>query len=371
MTDEFARLFPRSKPLRDFLAEYLIRVVQLCKKIVTFSQKSPNRLLGTSFFSSFDREFGSLRQELDQYGLLIEKQCLVLTTQLLQETQVVVRKRGMALEKLVGTKTARLLLHERQQSLLAKLSPEQAIFEAIGRRERKKGDCAWLLGTPTYAKWKAEQRATLHVTGHLGSGKTVALANIVADLHLEKRCCAYFFCKRESRITLNSHIILGSVAHQLIQQTFAKCHWELLDRPEYAIQTLTSESLQRLLPVFLPKRLVYWVVLDGLEECSREEIHDTLTVLHDLSQSLKMTFCFSARADSDTLAIFESLATQPGYTIFMNDPARDGEMEGYIKSEVQRRNLRRPRPLAPEIEALIAKQLTFGAQGMQVLFPCP
>ncbi|KAK0646727.1 hypothetical protein B0T16DRAFT_458614 [Cercophora newfieldiana] len=369
ISQEFVQHFPSSEELQLFLAEYLIRLVRLCQKVVIFSRKSPASLLAASLLSSFDTEFLPIQQELDQWGLLIEKKFSSLVAKSAIDGQIAGAKVGRSLTRLISSKAKQRTRLERQQRLLDRLAPDQECFESIWRRERKKGNATWILETSEYQAWASTESASaLCITGCLGSGKTVALANIVADISLRERRCAFFFCKAEDKRTFTARTIIGSIAQQLLLGAVEECHWGVLDRnPRLSLGPLTLESILQLLPSLLPstRNVAYRIVLDGLDECSTEEVDDILSALRALCQSLEglVSVCFSARTNSHAAitsrSIFEGLQQ-----VSVGNAERDDEIKSYIKAEVTRRNKLRETPLSAEIETLVADQLMLGAQGM-------
>ena len=368
INQDFVQHFPASTELQLFLAEYLIRIVRLCQKVLVFSKKSPAMLLAASLFSSFDAEFLPLQQELDQWGLLIEKRFSSLVAKSTLDAQVAGAKLGRSLTRLVSNKSRHHMRMEKQQRLLDRLSPDQDCFESIWRRERKKGDSTWILETTHYKAWKSDKSGSVfRVTGCLGSGKTVALANVVADVSLEKGACAFFFCKADDKRTLTARNIVGSIAQQLILGVAGKCQWDILDRDHrLLLGPSTLQSILEFLPLILPPaNRSYWIVVDGLDECLAEELGDVLAAFLALQQApgLRMSFCFSARTDSHAASAGERFF-KIGYRLSMTDAGRDVEMYNYINTEVKRRNASRARPLCPETEMLVVDQLNFGAQGM-------
>jgi len=381
ISQDFVQHFPASTELQLFLSEYLIRVVRLCQKALVFSKKSPALLLAASLFSSFDVEFLPIQQELDQWGLLIEKKFSSLVTRSTLDGQAAGAKLGRSLTRLVSNKSRHHMRMEKQQRLLDRLSPDQDCFESIWRRERKRGTSSWILGTAHFKEWKSNASGSiLRVTGCLGSGKTVALANAVADISLEKGTCAFFFCKGDDKRTLTARSIVGSIAQQLILGVLGKCEWDILDRElRLPLGPVTIQAILQLLPLLLPSaNHNYWVVVDGLDECPTEELDDVLGALQTLREvtGLNLSVCFSARTDSHASSAGERFF-KIDHRLSMTDSDRDVEMYNYINTEVKRLNISREKPLCPKTETLVIDQLTLGAQGMylwvslqlQAIFP--
>ena len=363
ITQEFALHFPKSKELQLFVTEYLIRVVQLCRKVFVVSKRSPTMLFAASIFSSFDQEFGSAQQELDQWGLLIEKKFSSLAVEMTRTGHVETAKAHKSLVKFISKRLSTQQRLEQQQRFLASLSPSQGYIESTWMRERKKGDCSWILNTPVYQSWKTRASAsTLRITGHLGSGKTVAMANIVADLSRQKNC-AYYFCKRRDGNSLNANDIFGSIAYQMTQSTISKCNWSALDQGAHTLMsTLNVGTAAYWLSALLPSDEDYYIVLDGLEECHNQEFEELINGLLQLQSTFKLFVCISSRPDSGMLREFDKHWV--AQTLSMKDSERDDELRSYITKEVRMRNNQRQTPFEPQLEDMIIQQLALGAQGM-------
>lgn len=364
---EFSQHFPTSTELQRFLTEYLIRVVQLCQKVVLLSRKSTPALLAASLFSSFDAEFSHLQQELDQLGLLIEKKFTSLMAKSTLDSQLAVAKTGRSLTRLVTNRSKQNLTMALQQSFISRLSPEQCLFETTWRRERKRGNAPWVLQSAQYTAWKAsDANSVLQVSGCLGSGKSIALANVAADLTLDNKSSAFFFCESDDQRTLTARSVLGSIAQQLLLRNTPKCRWNFLENDQHLFLTpLTTESIVGFLQNLLPLSSAHWIVLDGLEHCPPQELQEIMDALAKLRavSGLKFSVCFSTKPGSETVvAAASKLGT--GGNIHLNNSERDDEIHDFIRMEVKRRNALRFQPLNSEVESAIIDQLCAGAQGM-------
>lgn len=343
--EDFAQLFPRSEILQTYFCEYLIILMRLCNKVVVFGQKNTGAQLFSSIGSSFDSEFGNIQKELDQWGCLIQQQSQLLATK-------------------IATSAEKSRSYDLKQRILRRLSPCQSDFETRWRRQRKKGTCEWIFHTPTFKDWKSMQTsAALHISGKLGSGKTVSMANIVARMDLEQPC-AHAFCASQEPNSLKATSILGSVAFNLLDHLPPEAiTWRDAAQFDAMISIFDPESIINLVLDLLPKDRKYIIIVDGLEDCSDTDITDVIFGLHRLTQNRVVLLCYSSRSDSQ----FQHVAEQhfePEFSISHHDIKHDEELESYIVKEVTRRNT--TRHLSPDLEGLVKKQLIIGAQGMSV-----
>ncbi|EAA36343.2 hypothetical protein GE21DRAFT_2401 [Neurospora crassa] len=367
VTSEFAKLFPNSAELQALFSEYLTRVVRLCQQILAVARRPSYLLLASSLFSTFDNEFGPIQEELNMYGALIEKQFTLLTSSQAADRQQAARKETGGMIRRFSKAWRRQYILEQKQQLLHHLSPRQGQQDVIWRRERKRGTASWILTTSEYKSWKAGHQAVLRVTGHLGCGKTVALATIIADAPMEKKKHAGFICKRDDPHTLKGFTILGSIAHQLLQSGTVRQEWEKLiqGNPDTFLGALSVSFIVQLLQSLLPRDETFYVILDGLDECSEEDVEIVLQALQDLRQQHQISVCFSTRLDASglpTKLTQEYLGTAADLSL--NNVLRDTEIEEYIRSEVQRRNARREPQMSDKLVEQVTKALAVGAQGM-------
>lgn len=343
--EDFAQLFPRSEILQTYFCEYLIVLMKLCQKVVVFGQKSTGAQLFSTLGSSFDSEFGTIQKELDQWGCLIQHKCQVL-----------------AMKIATGAEQSRS--HDLKQRILRRLSPFQGEFETRWRRQRKKGTCEWIFDTPGFKDWKSMRTsATLCISGKLGSGKTVSMANIVARTDL-KQPCAHAFSAAQEPDSLKAASILGSVAFNLMDHLPAEAiAWKKAENFDAMVNTFDPESIISFLLDLLPTDGTYIVIADGLEDCSDADLKDVISGLRRLNKDRTVLLCYSCRSGSRFQYIARQYLT-PEFFISLDNVNHDVELESYIAEEVTRRNA--TRHLSPELEELVKKQLILGAQGMSV-----
>lgn len=343
--EDFAQLFPRSAILQTLFCEYLIVLIRLCHKVVIFGQKRTGAQFLSTLGSSFESEFGPIQKELDQWGYLIQEQSQL-----------------QAMKIATGAENSRV--HNLKQQILWRLSPYQSDFESRWRRQRKKGTCEWIFDNTSFTNWKSMKKsATLCISGKLGSGKTVSMANIVARMDLEQPC-AHAFCASQEPNSLKAASVLGSFAFNLLDHLPTESiDWREAEQYSVLISTFDSESVLDLVLDLLPEDRTYVVIADGLEDCPDADIADVISGLCRLIQERTVLLCYSSRSDSR----FHHVAKQrlaPDYKISLDDFNHDAEIEAYIVQEVTRRNSKRH--LSSDLEELVKKQLIIGAQGMSV-----
>ncbi|KAH8886888.1 hypothetical protein GQ53DRAFT_874485 [Thozetella sp. PMI_491] len=362
LRNDFAQLFPSSRELQTYLCEYLTVLVKLCQKAVLFTRKSLASQLAASLAAPYASEFGPPQEELDQWGRVIEQKANILASKRGIDAEKASILRSDRLALLVSTEAQRTRLREAKTRLLLALSPRQGDYDVTWRRHRGKGTCRWIFGRPEYSTWvQGTAASVLRLSGHLGSGKTVALANVVADISLQ-HCCSFFFCTPKEPNSLVARNIAGSIAYQLLSPLKdTEIKWDAAIDLHDPTSRPGAHSTLALLTKWLPQNQRYFVVLDGLEECVEAEMRETLAFLRQLMACRTVMVCLSSRSQSP---VENMLATEIdiSHRISLSDAKRDAEIEDYVTNELKRRQS--ARPLSPTLENLAKKQLLAGAQGM-------
>ncbi|KAK3328063.1 hypothetical protein B0T19DRAFT_182155 [Cercophora scortea] len=377
---DLVALFPGCPEIQNSMCEYLVLVIELCKRVVSFSQRSLISHIASSLGSSFDCEFGSFEPRLDTLASLIDHRAKVLTIQSQLGCETAIKRASRLLGALSqhGHPFERISEHQRLQ-MLDRLSPFQHIHDSAWRRERKRGSTPWVLQNATYRNWRdSPNQSHLLISGILGSGKTVLLANIVSDLfaispttNLNLQCrtdirappiiVASIFCQYNNKSTLEPQNIFGSIAHQFIKALDDHAATELFNTTWTSIRhaSLDVDALVRQLPVHHR----YYVVVDALDELSLSGAEEVLSTLSAWSSVINLRLCFSARSETLVLgSVSAGLLTAPFETINMSNQEREKELAEFIEAEVLRR--RHVRPICPELLEVVKKTLINGAQGM-------
>ncbi|KUI69629.1 Vegetative incompatibility protein HET-E-1 [Cytospora mali] len=343
---DYADLFTSSKVLQNHLCEYLIVLVRLCQKVVCFTQKGLTAQLRLSLGSSFDAEFGPIQKQMEERGSLIQQTAQHLAT-----------------KSLLGSQNSRL--QDLKDQTLQKLSPGQAHYVNIWRRQRRKGTCYWARETQEYKAWRASQESsTICIDGKLGSGKTVAMANIVAEINIEQPC-AFFFCTIKEPDTLKSSNILGSIAFHLLSglpHADKQIPWDALAGQDHALSGIwCPDDIVDMILRLAPRNRRYAILIDGLEDCLNADIEDVVLSLHRLVENRTILLCYSVRSESR----FERRARRSlpaDFCVSLDEANHNEEIHAYIKKEVRRLNA--SGYLSSELENLVKKQLILGSQGM-------
>ncbi|KAF3759978.1 hypothetical protein M406DRAFT_353953 [Cryphonectria parasitica EP155] len=339
------------------------------EKISTLLMRLGTSCLASQLLStlgtSFDEEFGPLQKELDQWGFLIQKGAEQTAMEVNIDLGVQLREHNITLKRLFSGEAKRRS-HAFKCQVLQDLSPGQSQYEMCWRRQRGKGSCKWIFETQGYQDWNSMETSTVFmVEGKLGSGKTVAMANLVTDMNTaSKGPCAYFFCTFKEPESLNAINVLRSIAfHFLDGMRIEDISWDkVFDEKGVPLPRLSSpDAIVDILLDLLPKKPKYSVVLDGVDDCPDDEIYDIFKALHRLMQNRVVLVCYSARTDSR----FRHIAGRElgsSFSATLDDEAHDEEMRAFIDQEILRRN--KSQDLDADLLSIVINQLVTGSQGM-------
>lgn len=292
-----ALIYPHSKNLASHLSEYYILIVQLCHRLLKFTQKS---FLGQLAASLSDPEMKTFQTELEIWASNIREEVnLLLNQKVDDESSKNSRFRALS-TKFSETQAQRQKLKHRLRVLNACSAHDH---ESTWKQTRKIGSTSLFSRHEEYDSWKASPRSsTLIWAGKLGSGKSVLMANIVDDLNLAtenlKITVAYFFCRHDLPQSLEARNIIGSLARQVLDKhQTPSAHGETLqegDLPavitiDEMVEMLSRCDLKGTRPMFL---------LDGLDECTQRERSLVCSTLGRLQNESSLLVCISVRLDA-------------------------------------------------------------------------
>ncbi|KAJ0168190.1 hypothetical protein CTA2_8711 [Colletotrichum tanaceti] len=293
-----ALIYPHSKNLASHLSEYFILIVQLCHRLLKFTQKS---FLGQLAASLSDPEMKTFQTELEIWASNIREEVnLLLNQKVDDESSKNSRFRALS-TRFSETRAQRQKLKQRLRVLNACSAHDH---EFTWKQTRKIGSTLLFSRHEEYDSWKASPRSsTLIWTGKLGSGKSVLMANIVDNLNLATEnqtvTVAYFFCRYDLPQSLEARNIIGSLARQVLDKHQTQSgHGETLSQEEGLAAVMTIAKMVDMLsrcefegtrPVFL---------LDGLDECTERERSLVCSTLGQLQNAFSLLVCISVRLDA-------------------------------------------------------------------------
>ncbi|KAF4975580.1 hypothetical protein FZEAL_7652 [Fusarium zealandicum] len=329
---QMALLYPRSKILQGNMCEYLIVIVQVCHRLLRFSQKSYVAQLAASLS---DADIKQYQTDLERWAASIKEEVNFLMSQKIEEEARENTRFRLMTTKFSETTSHRIKVKKRLQTLDA-----CSVFDhqTPWKQARKIGNTRLFAETSQYNEWRdGEGSTTLICTGKLGSGKSVLLANIVDDLNLYaekgKSPVAYFFCRHDIPESLRPRTIIGSLVRQLLATTST-----LVSLPDGALDGRVNHEmdLDDLLDYFRrafePRSQCYFV-LDGLDECAESDRKTLLVHCRSLQQHLRLILCVSFRLEADNR--LQLSLGQFALPVVFSIPEDNPEIVAFIHAEVQ------------------------------------
>lgn len=356
-----ALLYPRSRNLQSYLPEYFIVVVNLCYRLLKFTQKSA---LGQLASSLSDLDIKTYQSELNYWSNAIKEEVsLQMAITIEEEAQ------GNSKFRAISSRFSKSVLF--QQKLKANLQILDSCsiydYETTWKQTRKIGNTTLFNRIDEYKDWKGQKTScTLIYTGGLGSGKSVLLANLIDDLYLDSRnkniTVAYFFCRHDIPESLKARTVIGSLARQLLRPIadLATVAGFIDETTTLALDFETIFSL--LYRALLSKSRAYFV-LDGLDECDSAEREILIPQLRKIQGIFSLVLCVSVRLDpGDVLKLSPERFIAAQVTSIPNDnPDIDSFISAELQSHIESKRLVIGNPsLILEIHDSLLK----GSQGM-------
>lgn len=186
VSQDFAALFPNSQVLKAYAWDYMASMVDIATKVVTYAQRSKITQILSTFAKTFDAEFQPLEEKLQILAQAMRDQVQAEAIRETQTSQTLSQRlAGRASEAIyaLSRDTGKARRETARSRLLQSLNPDQHCVRPEWQRQFAKGRSSWILNTNEYTSWrKSGDSSILWLEGNLGSGKSVTMASIVADL---------------------------------------------------------------------------------------------------------------------------------------------------------------------------------------------
>lgn len=327
---ELALLYPSSVRLQRALCEYYIAVTQLCSKIITFLGKGIFKQISSAVLNPFKFAFGELQADLDRLSGIVQFE-ITLASQKAQQLEATENSKLRALiSKISEGQSKELQEKQKRRERKAKIrflnTCSTYNHVTAWRQARKQGNVSWIMNNDSYITWK-NRGGVLWCSGILGSGKTILLANIVDDIRssIENSVVAIFLCRHDEVESLRYSTIIRSIARQILET--APVSFE-----DWLGHSLDDDQIiDRLkgLPRSFTKKT--YIILDGLDECEKEDREALLGFLRDLNGHVgELHICCSSRPD---IAQQGFLVLQPHWIIPMTE--NSSEIAVYISNALK------------------------------------
>jgi ankyrin repeat protein/Cdc6-like AAA superfamily ATPase len=348
------QLYPRSKALQSHILEYFIVVVRLCHHLLKATKKST---FGQLVAFPSDTDIKPYQSELEDMSALIKEEVTLLMGQEVREQS----SRITTLLRSAEADAERKRLDTYFKVLNACSTYD---YETTWKETRKLGTTTAFQQRVEYQNWKSGTgSATLVCTGKLGSGKSVLLANVVADLNLDVPSAdclvAYFFCRHDISDSLKASTVMRSLARQILRSFSDLARVDSIFNQSPSV---TKEAVFSALHT-LPSTFKAYFVLDGMDECHEKERRSLMKDLGRLQSAFNLRICVACRSDlgNFSLSTLESFVNSS----IMALPEENPEIRQFIDAELYECiESGRLEVGDPQLILEIADALLAGAQGM-------
>ncbi|KAM0542202.1 hypothetical protein ACHAPJ_012894 [Fusarium lateritium] len=326
----------RGKSVASRLASFLQTIEQFTPVIDTYVQSNPEiaALIWGSIKLTFMAELRSYVEDIRTKAENVQADIELVKAHFdREEQQLQTKERKEASEhrkqlfawtskssaemKAMQTHRKKSATEQKRHRLLRELSSYNftSTFNST-RNKRHLGTAEWIFETSEFEEWRTNKRpiASLHITGKIGSGKTVLASSIVEKLcqiQEPQQFTSFFFLRFDDPQSLIPETIIRSC----IQQALSAISMdnvgstpsidELLERAKRDM--FSTSSLQNLYSAASWTVEDWFIVLDGLDECSPDHQSDLLKFFRefpafswDSSQAPRIKIIFSSRETSSS-----------------------------------------------------------------------
>ncbi|KAF4944301.1 hypothetical protein FGADI_12785 [Fusarium gaditjirri] len=312
--EQYHALFPASERLQEALCAFNACIIQCCRRVIAMPKSSsgwtsPLNPLNPSFWQSFQQVFESDLQKLRDHSKNVNKEIRLAADQSqhrnneLQrlENEQADRSRRSLSRFISRTRDDFDTMHrlqimrseeverENNQKLLDSLSSYDYIKPLKQARQKRYPKSAeWIFSTDEFKRWvDGTTPGLLWCSGKMGSGKSIICASVI-DYLLTKRSSGrshvtFFFSRFDDSESMRAETILRALARQLVTVQDVSGHTKrALEIIQNAPEDISLELSQFLTRLLSRKGPPLWVILDGIDECQREERKIVIKVLRSM-----------------------------------------------------------------------------------------
>ncbi|KAK8084664.1 hypothetical protein PG997_005935 [Apiospora hydei] len=369
LLSSYQSLFSENSHMRTLLVTIFKDILAIHKEAVVFLKKKFWQQLFQGVWKGFEVRVKDLKRDFSQHRHLIENRASLI------EFEGVQRIRQQTKDGLAQAAQANLdRQHHEVLQWLAPTLPWKR--QELHRRAREKDSAAgkWLLDDNRFQMWSDKDYCAtplLWLNGKPGAGKSV-LASIVAD-HIRAIpdvSVGLFYCVHSDPQSNTFISVAKSLLAQLLTQdaTLLRLVYEVM-RTENGEAVLTSNAdAEKLLDLALRSRKTY-LILDGIDECARDERKKICSWFNKTVNSLERTKADEIRCifvSQDDGIARKDLAALPTISITTKNTERDI----YSYSNSWQVKIEQKFGVFGEHELSIAKVVTAKSQGMFIYAKC-
>ncbi|KAL6794164.1 ankyrin repeat-containing domain protein [Trichoderma sp. SZMC 28012] len=383
------QIFYSSSPrLQDALYDFYASLIRCCKRAVETAQNTWSGYLFSSPRESLEGGFQQDADDIERRSKYVKDALSLAKTEARYQNQQLQSLRGgLGSKKMKRPRAFRGKgeQHDRMESWQAQSDERQAkerkqrLLDSLSThdyltpfkqscRKRYSGTLEWLFHTDEFNMWNnSREFPLLWCSGKIGSGKTTLTASVIEKLLTEKRSpdvfIGFFFIRFDDRQSLNAEVILKSIVRQMLNVS------TIYERVEAQLNNMQLDlasgliEIAKLLQGIAAKFKKLYIVIDGLDECTKSERHDLLETLHSVLKARPNTKLFLAGRDSVSREVqlkFPTLIQIP-----MDCSSAQSDIATYVEGIVQEK-LKTEELIVgdPDLIEDIKAALSDGANGM-------
>ncbi|KAH7270955.1 hypothetical protein B0J15DRAFT_417086 [Fusarium solani] len=296
---EYQVIFKDSPRLKTSICAFHSSVVNCCEKIVLVTRRPMKSQAWMAITQSFQSEIRGYVDDIKLNAEIVRDDIQLAKAQSdSEEHQLQAKARQKAEEshgrisslltkarsemRLIGEHGTRGATEQRRRRLLKDLSSHNytAAFNNA-RNKRHLGTAEWAFNTGQFQNWlTSDGSAVLHVTGKIGSGKTILASSIVEHLcqiRQPNQFISFFFSRFDNPATLASDAIIRSLVQQLLsvapmETMNPALASEIADCLQKAQDNFFSlETLGKLYETASRFTQDWFILIDGMDECESEQ----------------------------------------------------------------------------------------------------
>lgn len=326
---EYQVLFGDYPGLQTALCSFYATVVRFCRRALEVTQRTGYEHAIKSFLKPFASEFGSFERELHSQSKQVEHQIRLaaeMAADRERKLQTIHRDESVSYwrrarhevdqAKAWRRQTEEHALMKRKALVLDKISTYDHLAALKQARKKRHGTTSlWLSQTAEYRDWLKDPASSFFwCSGILGAGKTVLTAAIIDDIlcrRSSKDNVGYFFCRYDDEKSLTAKDIIGSLIRQALESCVPPTSVELKLTDLHRCSHPDVDDLEPLFGEVITSSLKHFIILDGVDECSKGEKDALLDVLARVfampSNNLKLFIASRDSLESDLYSRFEIL----------------------------------------------------------------
>ncbi|KAH7124811.1 hypothetical protein B0J13DRAFT_565659 [Dactylonectria estremocensis] len=296
---EYKLLFADSQRIKDSICEFHSAVILCCERIVVAIRRPLTSQAWNVLTQSFQSEIRSYVEEIrskaeavqDEIQLAKMKSDHTEQQRQSKERRAAAEGRSQLSSWLSKSKAELNSLRaqerkresNRQQHRLLKAVSSYNYTTAFNtaRNKRHNGTAEWVFSTDEFRDWyESDQSAVLHITGKIGSGKSILVSRIIEHICQTKQhgqFISFILCQFDDHTSLRADTILRSLVQQMLSTIAINTitpvlYTELMKTLKQAKDNFfPREELQNIYEHASKLSKDWFIVVDGLDECHRDE----------------------------------------------------------------------------------------------------